>query len=72
MSNVATLNVGSRIHPAGVLEAARSKDLKKVIVVGWTQEGHFYFNGSESIEQTIYLLRNAEHELFKEMDADEQ
>lgn len=71
MSNVSVLAVAERVHPDGVLEAARGMNLKRCIVIGWTKEGRFFCSGSESRENTIYMLRNAEHELFRQMDEDE-
>ncbi|HVZ18507.1 MAG TPA: hypothetical protein VG897_15415 [Terriglobales bacterium] len=66
--NVAVLPVGKRLHPAGVIESARSSNLKRVFIIGWDEDGKFFFSGSESIETTIYMLRNAEHELFQAME----
>lgn len=70
-SNVICLSVGDKIHPDGILEAARNAHLGKVIVIGWTESGDFYVAGSETIEQTIFLMRNAEYELFSGMGGDE-
>lgn len=72
MSNVAVLPVSDRVHPDGILESARNAELKKVVVIGWTEEGRFFVSGSESLERTIFMLRNAEHELFKDMDVYEE
>jgi hypothetical protein len=68
MGEVSILPVGERLHPDGVIETARAANLKRVVIVGWDDRKQFFYVGSESIEQTIYMLRNAEHELFKEMD----
>lgn len=70
-SNIKILPIGDRIHPDALLEAARNASLKKVVILGWTEDGRFYNAGSENIESTIYLLRNSEHELFKMMDENE-
>lgn len=71
MSNIAILPVSTTVHPDAILEAARNAKLKKVVVLGWDQDGRFFFSGSESREITVFLLRNAEHELFTTMDAEE-
>ena len=70
-SNVSALAISSRVHPDGILEAARNAKLKRVVIMGYDENGHFYCKGSESFAQTIFLLRNAEHELFAAMDHDE-
>lgn len=71
MSEVFCLPVSDRIHPDGIIENARGANLKRVVIIGWDQDGNLFFSGSESLETTIYMLRNAEHELFRYMDREE-
>ena len=71
VSNIAILPVTARRNPDAIIEAARNAKLKRVIIVGWDQDGSFFCEASESMSDTIFMLRNAEHELFKMMDAEE-
>lgn len=64
MSKVAVLPTARTVSADAILEAARSAGLKKVVIVGWDEDGDFFFSGSESIETTVYLLRAAEHKLL--------
>ena len=70
-NNIAFMPRSERIHPDAILQMARGAGLKNVIVIGWTEDGGFYYSGSEPIEQTIYMMRNAEFELFCSMGEDE-
>lgn len=58
-------------HPAAIIEMAKEADLKAVVVIGWMQDGSMFFSGSEAISNTIYMMRNAEFELFQFMAKDE-
>lgn len=71
MTEFFVLPVGDRVNPDGIIEAARNARLQRVVIVGWDQDGKMFFSGSESLETTIYMLRNAEHELFRYMDREE-
>ena len=71
MGDVVALGSGAQTHPDAVSEGARAEELKKVVVIGWRPDGSFYFSGSEAIDMTIFLMRNAEYELFKFMDRTE-
>ena len=65
--NVTTFPGASRLSTPvpRILAAAAGKRLQDVIVIGWTDEGEFYFASSDANgAEILWLLRQAEHELI--------
>lgn len=68
---VTTLNMVTSVSlsPERVLTSALTAGLKSVIVVGFDQDGDFYFASTEAdAAEVVYTLRRAEWKLMKIID----
>ena len=66
MSNVVKLElveVGEdfRFEAKQILEAAKSKAFERVAIIGRTDEGDLYVEGTANAGETLVLLKQAEH-----------
>lgn len=59
-----------KTSPDRALETTHEYGLSSVVIVGYKDDGDFYFESSESDSaEVIYLLEKAKHELMKIEDA---
>jgi hypothetical protein len=59
-------------EPDYILEAAKGNGLEAVLVIGWLENGEFWFSGSTGdMERVVFLLERAKRKAMDLVVADE-
>ena len=54
---------GARLNPDEMLENTKGKGLKKLCIIGETEDGELYIAGSDNLGETLVLMLRFQHQL---------